>query len=590
VLAGPGAGKTLVLACRSAWLLTERGVPPQATSALTFTQRAGRELRHRLRLMLGAGADVFAGTFHSFALRQIAAFGEPFGIRSRPLVYASDAERKGALARALREMGEDPSAWDLDATLSVISLARRRLLRPRDLEREDPRLAQVMRAYQAVMRRAGAVDFDAMLLLVFLLLAEHPHAAGAIRSQARHLLVDEAQDLEEAQWAILWRLSPSTLFLVGDPLQNIYSWRGADPALLMAAAARCRVIDLGVSFRCPPGVLQAAHAVVRGLPFAEREHPSLAPEGPPIIVYHARDPEEEAAFVAREVRRLLRDGLISSPADAAVLFRANYQARELEAAFAQARLPYQVRGDYDLFASREVRETAALLALAVAPDDPQALATALSARPYRCDDLARRIRYGDPVGLHELMDAPDLPPHARGAVAALARAVEELRRLEEAPPQAVAREAIRLAGYDPARPPATLSALLRLAAGARRPGPAGLLEDLWLLREEVARGDEEGVSLLTIHAAKGLEWDAVFVVGLVADLLPHRRSLEERGEEALAEERRLLYVAMTRARERLYLTTHRYRTSPDGRGAIAVAPSPFLKLLPPQLLEVRRSL
>jgi len=590
VLAGPGAGKTLVLSCRAAWLLAERGAAPQATSALTFTQKAGREMRHRLRLMLGAEADVFAGTFHAFALRQLTSFGAPFGIRSRPLVYASDLERKGALARALREMGEDPSAWDLDALLAAISLARRRLLRPRHLEREDPRLAQAMRAYQAVMRRAGAVDFEAMLLLLFLLLSEHPQAAEAIRSQARHLLVDEAQDLEEAQWAILWRLSPSTLFLVGDPLQNIYSWRGADPALLAAAASRCRVIDLGMSFRCPPGVLEAAHQVVRGLPFSEREHPSLAPEGPPIVVYHARDPAEEAAFVAREVRRLLKDGLISSPAEAAVLFRASYQARELEAAFAQARLPYQVHGDYDLFASREVRETAALLMLSVAPDDPQALATALGARPYRCHDLARRIRYGDPLRLEELMTAPDLPPHTRGAIAALARAVEELRRLEAAPPQAVAREAIRLAGYDPARPPATLSALLRLAATAPRPGPAGLLDHLWLLHDEAARGHEKGVSLLTIHAAKGLEWDAVFVVGLTSDLLPHRRSLEEKGEEALAEERRLLYVAMTRTRERLYLTTHRFRSSPDGEGAMAISPSPFLRLLPPQLVEVRRSL
>ena len=590
VLAGPGAGKTLVLACRAGWLLAEGQAHPAHTTALTFTQKAARELRARLRLMLGEDTALMAATFHAFALRQIAGHGEPFGIRRRPLVYASDLERRGALMRAIREMGEDPAAWDLDGALATISLARRRLLRPRDLERDDPRLARLMRAYQAVMRRAGAIDFDAMLLLLYLLLSEHPRAAEAIREEARHLLLDEAQDLEEAQWAIVWRLSPDGLFAVGDPLQSIYAWRGADPSLLEAAAARCRVIDLGVSFRCPPGVLAAAREVVKGLPFADREQPSAAPEGPPIVVYHARDPEEEAAFVAREIRRLLKEGAIASPADAAVLFRANHQARELEAAFAQARLPYQVRGDYDLFSAREVREAVALLALTVHPDDPQALATALSARPYRCDDLARRIRYGDGAALSELAAAPDLPPSARGAVSSLLRAIDELRRLEDAPAEAVLREAARLAGYDPARPPATLGAIMRLARNMPGAGPQALLEELWLLREELERGDEEGVSLLTIHAAKGLEWDAVFVVGLAADLLPHRRSLEEKGEEALAEERRLLYVAMTRTRERLYLTTHRYRTSQDGTKATAVAPSPFLKLLPAELVEVRRSI
>jgi DNA helicase-2/ATP-dependent DNA helicase PcrA len=590
VIAPPGAGKTLVLACRAAWLLDQRGASPVEASALTFTQKAGREVRERLRLMLGKDTGIFAGTFHSFAYRQLSAYGEPFGIRGRPTVYASDLERKGALARALREMGEDPSAWDLDNALAVISLARRRLLRPRDLEREDPRLAELMRSYQAVMRRAGAIDYDAMLLLAYLLLCEHPHAAAAMQASARHLLVDEAQDLEEAQWAIVWRLAPLTLYVVGDPLQNIYSWRGADPALLQAAASRCRVLDLGVSFRCPPRVLQAAGELVRGLPFADREQPTLAPEGPPIVLYYGRDSEEEAAFIAREIRRLLGQGIISCPAQVAVLFRANWQARGLEAALAQARLPYRVRGDYDLLSARETREALSLLTLAISPHDSQALATALLARPYRSPDLAHRLRYGDELGLPQLLAAPDLPPSARGAVAALAQAVQLLQAMQEAPAEAVMREAVRLAGYDPSRPPAVLAALLRLSASFPQQGPGGLLQELWLLHDELERGEEKGVSLLTIHAAKGLEWDVVFVTGLAADLLPHRRSLEERGEEALAEERRLLYVAMTRTRERLYLTTHRYRTSYDGSKVAAVPPSPFLRLLPPQLVEVRRSL
>jgi len=590
VLAGPGAGKTLVLACRTAWLLDQRRAGAGETAALTFTQKAGQEMRDRLKLMLGKDTGVFAGTFHSFAYQQVSLHGEPFGIRGRPNVYASDLERKGVLARALREMGEDPSAWDLDAALATISLARRKLLRPRDLEREDPRLAQLMRCYQAVMRRAGAIDFDAMLLLAYLLLAEHPGAAEAIQASARHLLLDEAQDLEEAQWAIVWRLSPASLYIVGDPLQNIYAWRGADPALLEAAAARCRVLDLGVSWRCPPGVLRAAREVVRDLPFADRELSSSAPEGLPIVVYQARDPEEEAAFVAREIRRLLKEGILESPRHAAVLFRANWQARELEAAFAQARLPYHVRGDYDLLSAREAREVISLLSLATSPHDPQALATALMARPYRCDDLARRIRYGDDLGLEELLEAVDLPPPARGAVISLARAAAALREMADAPAEAVMREAVRLAGYDPSRPPATLAALLRLSTSLPRRGVQGLLDEVLLLREELERGEEEGVSLLTIHAAKGLEWDVVFVTGLTAELLPHRRAVEERGEEALAEERRLLYVAMTRTRERLYLTTHRYRPSHDGSRATPVSPSPFLRLLPPQLVEVRRGL
>jgi DNA helicase-2/ATP-dependent DNA helicase PcrA len=429
-----------------------------------------------------------------------------------------------------------------------------------------------------------------MLLLVYLLLAEHPRAAEAIKAGARHLLLDEAQDLEEAQWAIVWRLSPTSLFVVGDPLQNIYAWRGADPALLQAAAARCRVLDLGVSWRCPPGVLAAARELVRDLPFADRELSSSAPEGPPIVTYQARDPEEEAAFIAREIRRLLREGILESPRYAAVLFRANWQARELEAAFAQARLPYHVRGDYDLLSAREAREVLSLLSLAANPHDSQALATALGARPYRCDDLARRIRYGDELGLEDLLEAPNLPASARGAVASLARAAATLRAMAGAPAGTVMREAVRLAGYDPSRPPATLAALLRLSASLPCQGARGLLDEVLLLRDELGRGEEEGVSLLTIHAAKGLEWDVVFVAGLTAELLPHRRAVEERGEEALAEERRLLYVAMTRTRERLYLTCHRYRPSTDGAKATSVFPSPFLQLLPPQLVELRRGL
>ena len=599
VRAGPGAGKTTVLTCRIAWLIDQGLARPGEVVALTFSQRAGAELRQRLVGILGAAADeLFAGTLHAFAMHLLGQHGKRLGFRRFPQIFASELDRKGVLARALWWLGRRAGEDELGPLLDRIVQEKRAFRTPAEVAARDPELGAVYEAYQEALRQVPAVDFEDMLLHAVTLLQAHPEAAAAIRAGARYVLVDEVQDLDAVQWRFLGLLlgEGGELFAVGDPLQNIYSWRGSDPALLAACAAAPGTVQhvLRTNHRSTRTIVRAAEAVAARLPLLHEPQVPLPRDGPRITVVAVRDPEEEAAFVAGEAWRLVREGAVRNWSDIAVLYRTRRQSRELEAVCLEARIPYRVRGEWDLLSTPEVRDVLAYLRLAADPGDGYALGRALESAPFGLEELARALRYGEPFSLADLR-LGRLPPEARVRREDLERFLRfteelEVRARAGEPAQRLLQAAVHLSGIreragetNGGRGRQALEALLLYAARSPSANLARFLQELALLGDDLERGQETGLTLSTVHGAKGLEWRAVFLVGLTEGVLPHLRSTGE-GEEP-QEELRLFYVGLTRARDRLYLVRPRYRLRHER--PVPQEPSRFLGYLPDDLIERR---
>lgn len=606
VVAGPGSGKTAVIAARVACLIDQGRAAPAAILAVTFTNRAGQELRRRVAEQLGEGAEgVWAGTFHAFALGLLRRWGGHLGFDPRHLsVYADGEDRRAALRQAVHDLGRSFAGERPETILRAIGRAKERLLWPADVAARDPDLGAVYAAYQAVLARRNALDFDDFLLYAVRLLEERPEVLTALQDTYRYLLVDEFQDVGPAQHRLLTLLAARhrNLCVVGDPLQNLFAWRGSDIRYLLdfgRAYPDARVITLTQSYRATGTLLAVANALGTLLRYGRRRLWTANPPGTPVIVKTAADPRGEAAFVAAEVQRLLDEGAVRSPAECAVLYRTNAQARELELACLAAGLPYRVRGDSTALGRTEVRGLLAYLRLVHNPHDTAALGRVINTPPRRLAGLERRIRAGEELTLDHL--AATFPCGVAGAAARQALryfldTLAALRGLQDGPPAALVEAVLDRTGYrawlarqeDGDGRLAHVEALRVLAERSEVADLAGFLDAVSLATEVERGADTGGLTLSTIHAAKGLEWPVVFVVGVEEGLLPHVRALGRGGEagngdgEAIEEELRLCYVAVTRARERLYLTAARHRAGAGGTAA--VTPSRFLGCLPAALV------
>ncbi len=597
IVAGPGSGKTTVLAARIAYLVTARGVQPTSVLAVTFATKASRELRARLAGLLGAvarGVDVT--TFHAFGLRVVRQWGEVLGWGPGPLaVYGADEARR-VLRDVAGELGLDLEQWplwDLAARVDRYRLAAEPGPAPSGLPL--PALAE---RYEAVLRRRGAVDYPAMLAEPLRLFAEHPAALRVLQDSYRHVLCDEFQDVCAAQYRLLQLLAARhhNLGVVGDPLQTLYGWRGADTRFLAAFERDfpdARVVSLDQNFRATGRLVDLANALGTPLPYGRRLWTDNPP-GEPARLHVASDEEAEAAFVAAEIARLCADGRVSGPGEVAVLYRTNEQAHRLALALRERRLPYRVRGPGDLFARREVRDAVAYLRLAHCPDDAGALARIVNVPPRRLGRLAETLRAA-------LVPVRELPALARSCGAAAVASAEVLvaliaelhARSTGWPPAPLLDLALERSGYrawlagqpDGAGRLAHLDALRALATHAE--GGLGTWLAELQLGEDVAAGPgaAEGVVLTTIHGAKGGEWRVVFVAGLEEGLLPHARALLDDGPEGegVEAERRVAYVAVTRPREGLYLLC--CRTRRRGARREPRRPSRFLRGLPLERVE-----
>ncbi len=565
ILAGPGSGKTTVLAARIAYAVIARRTAPESILALAFGRKAARELQTRLVGILGQqGQAVDVTTFHAFGLRLIRGWQQALGY-GPGLLAVLDAHEAQLLLREVTErlgMGlvRHTAEW-----ASQVARYRLRASPPSD----DPLLALLVREYESALRQRQAVDFTAMLTLPLRLFETCPAVLRACQAAYHLVACDEGQDVCPIQYTLLKCLVEPhhNLTLVGDPAQSIFGWRGADAGPLLRFGdefPNASVVHLRQNFRSTQRIVALANRL--GAPLASASPlstPNPVGEWPRLHV--APNERREALFVADEIERLQAQGQLKHGGEVAVLYRTNRQAADIALALRERRLPYHIQGQVDLLTQPEVKVALALLRLAHNPLDEAARRSVL---PAVAGGLGHggRLRAATVTGLiTELHAARRLPPHLLLDLA-LDRSGYQQWLAEQ-------RDAeTRLS---------VLADLRRLVMDLD-----GDLEDilaaLALDDEDGERDDAEAVTLTTIHKAKGCEWRVVFVVGVEEGLLPHAQSLSSGSQVdgCLDEERRLAYVAVTRPRERLYLTWRRARL--HGPGRQACQPSRFLTGLPLQ--------
>lgn len=602
IVAGPGSGKTTVLAARIAYLILSRQTPPTSILALTFATKAARELRARLAGLLGdPGNEVDVMTFHAFGLRITRQWSEELGFGLGPLAVYSDRESRALLLEALGRLdmrldGRPLAEWIAEVTQLRLTV-----------EESNPTdaLRLVVHTYEDLLRQRSAIDYAAMLRLPLRLFGEQPVALRLYQDAYRHVLVDEFQDVCGAQYELLRRVAERhrNLVAVGDPRQAIYGWRGANVRSLHRLRQdfpETRVLSLDQNFRSTGRIVALANALARPL----GGFPPLWTDNPPgvrAVVFAAADEQSEAAYVASEITRLEAGQQIEHLGEVAILYRTNRQANELIVALRQCRLPYRVRGGSDLFARREVRDVIAYLRLAHSPADTAALARIVNVPPRRLGHLAESLQ-DQPCTTDQL---PARAQHCgQAAVESGVTLVGVINDLHEQashlPPARMLDLVVERSGYrawaasksDGAVQLSSLTDLRRLAERAE--GSLGdWLAELQLGEDTSPVADDTGrILLTTIHGAKGGEWSVVFVVGVEEGLLPHARATgigqrQDNGirpleEAAIDAELRIAYVAVTRPRERLYLTCCRQRRR--GERDEPRVPSRFLRALPTDLL------
>jgi DNA helicase-2/ATP-dependent DNA helicase PcrA len=611
VLAGAGTGKTRVLVHRIAHLV-DTGGDPRAILAVTFTNKAAGEMRHRLRGLLGTRADaMWIGTFHATCARLLRRHGEAVGLTKSFVIFDDDDQIK-LVDKLLKETGLDEQV-SARTVLSRFDRAKNRGLDPRAMKTGayDDVIERVFPLYEAQLAKENAVDFNDLLLKTLALFA-HDDTRHALQTRFSHVLVDEFQDTNRVQYELVRRLAEATrnLTVVGDDDQSIYAWRGAEPRNLLdfdRDFPDAMVVKLEQNYRSTQLILDAANAIIARN--RDRHVKALWTEqagGEPIEIYQAGDERGEAYFVAQSIRRLLDDGPCS-PSDFAILYRTNAQSRVLEEHLRAARVPAKVIGAVSFFERKEVKDVVAYLRLLGNSAADSAFERVVNVPPRGIGDATvDRLRAAARANGSGLFDAARLA--ARGEVAGIGAAprkrlhafvtlVEGLRdvvaqgaSVAETIIQVIERSELRakLEADDSAEARDRLDNLAELVTIASdfddesdQPQTVdAFLERIALAAPADADAGRDVVVLMTIHIAKGLEWPVVFITGMEDGLFPSLREREGTSEDAaLEEERRLAYVAITRARQRLVLAHARTRRV---WGEIRLqGPSRFLDDLPP---------
>jgi DNA helicase-2/ATP-dependent DNA helicase PcrA len=584
VVAGAGSGKTRVLTHRIAHLIRE-GTSPFAIIAITFTNKAAAEMKKRVGELIGSTvADkMWVSTFHSACVRMLRRESHHLGIRSSFSIYdASDSDR---LIRAcMKELNVDPKRFPPRAMSGAISDAKSKLIDAgmySDFANNpwEKVIGQIYVEYQRRLRDNGAFDFDDLIFRIVEIFDRFPEVLGHYQSRFEHVLVDEFQDTNHAQsrFATMLAGKSRNIFVVGDADQGIYAFRGATIKNLLDFErdwGEAHVITLEQNYRSTQTILNAANAVIEHN--AMRKPKSLWTEstaGELITRYHAQNEHDEAQWVAGEIKRLKDQG--SALADVAVFYRTNAQSRVLEEIFSKEEVPYKVVGGVRFYERREVKDLIAWLRAAINPQDSVSVARAAQAPRRGIGDttLARLSEFArrQDIGLGEAFElAEECPGLTKRALGGVLEAARLFNRIKLADADMSVAEIVEMAwdvtGYmDELASERSFEALsrqenLREFAGVAReydesaedPSLTGFLEGIALITDtDTQEGEEAGVTFMTMHNAKGLEYPVVFIVGMEDGVFPHIRSLGD--PDQLEEERRLCYVGITRARERLYL-------------------------------------
>jgi DNA helicase-2/ATP-dependent DNA helicase PcrA len=607
VVAGAGSGKTRVLTHRVAHLVEDLKVRPSEILAITFTNKAAGEMRERLERMLGATARaIWILTFHAACGRMLRREAERLGYRSTFSIY-DDQDQVRLVKACLEELGKDPKRFSPRGIHSQISRAKNELVSPEEyLSRVasfwDQTVAEVYDLYQRRLHTSNAVDFDDLLMLTVQVFERFPEALTRWQKAFRYILVDEYQDTNHAQYRLLQLLGAEhgNVCAVGDQDQAVYGFRGADIRNITEFETDfpgTYVVTLEQNYRSTNSILRAANAVIENNSERKPKHLfSDLGEGDPVRVIEVEDEHAEARFVAAEIAALIDQGLSAS--EIAVFYRTNAQSRVLEDVLVRQDIPYQVIGGPRFYERAEIRDATAYLTVLVNPSDAGSLLR-IANRPRRGigeTSLARVVTYADSTG-RSLWDAL-ADPEAAGVTSAACRAIRGFRstmeslmaQAQELPVDHLLERMLEKTGIlDAYEAERTIEARGRIenlqelvgVAGEYRQQTAdaslaGFLQDIALVSDQDTIADDRGlVTLMTLHNAKGLEFKAVYVIGVEEGIFPHIRAIEEQGVE---EERRLCYVGMTRAMERLTMT-HTLSRSLWGRRSYNLA-SRFLDELP----------
>jgi DNA helicase-2/ATP-dependent DNA helicase PcrA len=609
VLAGPGSGKTRVLTHRVAWLI-EQGIHPYRLMAVTFTNKAAREMRSRIETLLGGRLrGLTIGTFHATCARILRREAEHTPLSPDYLIYDTD-DQLALVKRAVADLGLDDKRFQPPKVLNSISMAKNELITP-DIYRADTYFGEVVgRVYERYMRlliESNAADFDDLLLRAVLLFQEHPDVLGRYQTAYDHILVDEFQDTNSAQYVLVRALADEhrSIFCVGDEDQSIYRFRGADYRNVMRFRhdfPDARVILLEQNYRSTQTILDAAQEVINQNPHRTPKRLFTHKEGgPQITQFEAYDEHEEAQFVVDTIATLVATGE-AEPGECALMYRTNAQSRSLEEAFIRAGLPYQLVNATRFYNRREIRDVLAYLRLIHNPDDTLSLRRIINMPPRGIgtktiavlEGWAARQGLSSGAALDRLREAESDPAFTNRAFGLLRNFAEMLAGWREVSHDLDIAELLNLVldeakyhdyindGTDEGRDRwENVLELRNVAAEYAGASLAEFLEGVALVADVDGMAEEVNApTLLTLHSAKGLEFRVVFIVGLEDGLLPHQRSFDD--PEAMAEERRLMYVGMTRAKERLYLV-YAFRRMAWGESSIAI-PSRFLADIPQHLL------
>ncbi|MEO3775890.1 DNA helicase PcrA [Micromonospora sp. B11E3] len=635
IVAGAGSGKTRVLTHRIAYLLAARDVHPGEIIAITFTNKAAGEMKDRVTQLVGPRARLmWVSTFHSACVRILRAEHEHAGLKSTFSIYDADDSRR-LMQLVARELDLDPKRYPARGLAAQVSNLKNELVDPEEFAARakgpnERALAEAYTLYQRRLREAHALDFDDLIMTTVHLLQAHPHVAESYRRRFRHVLVDEYQDTNHAQYVLIKELvsgtegvEPAELCVVGDADQSIYAFRGATIRNILEFErdfTDARTILLEQNYRSTQTILNAANAVIdRNTGRKPKRLWSDAGAGEQIVGYVADTEHAEADWVGREVDRLVDAG-DARPGDVAVFYRTNAQSRVFEEVFIRVGLPYKVVGGVRFYERKEVRDALAYLRAVVNDDDTVSLRRILNTprrgigdRAEACvEALASRDRISFGAALRRAKEATGISTRAANAIAEFVALLDGAREVAETgTPEEVLEALLTRSGYlteleeslDPqdAGRVDNLQELVSVAreytervealgAEGERATLAGFLEQVALVADAdqipADDPDHQGVvTLMTLHTAKGLEFPVVFLTGLEDGVFPHLRSLGDTRE--LEEERRLAYVGITRARQRLYLSRAVTRSA-WGQPAYN-PPSRFLEELPPELVRWERT-
>jgi len=621
ILAGPGSGKTKVITHRVAYLVKLCGVSPHHIMAVTFTNKAAREMRERLEQLLGQTAEALSlGTFHAICARILRREGKAIGLDSNFVIYDEDDQLR-LMKQVLEELNLDPKQYVPRALRSAIGAAKSHLISPGGYAQRvssyfEEIVHRVYQRYQQLLSQGRAVDFDDLLMKTVQLFQDNPQILNRYQSRYLHILVDEFQDTNIVQYMLMKQLTGKhrNLCVVGDPDQSIYSWRFADLRNILSFEKdypEAKVVFLEQNYRSTKTILEVASDVISAN--VQRKPKELWTEnedGTPVAVIESYNAEEEAQSVVNEIEKLTVQEQLSLK-DCAVMYRVNAQSRALEETFLRYGVPYKLIGGTRFYQRREVKDIIAYLKLIHNPQDnvsltriinvpargigPRTLSQLQSwakAHDTSLFEALKQVSHPDSVGTKQAL-YPRIVQALAGFDALISELITQSHELSlsdlvnEILKHTRYREYIldkeggdekwenimelrSVAGeYDELDPEEALAAFLEKIS---------LVSDIDELDEKA-----DAVTLITLHQAKGLEFPAVFIVGLEEGILPHRKSFDD--PEQMEEERRLCYVGITRAKKRLYLLRS-YRRSLFG-GSTANPPSRFLQDISPHLIRPR---